>query len=197
MDPVVGILVVVALLFLLWGVCSGCRTKDSFGLDDQNYALSAMEANDRATFLKGDLVPGASMPPSLAGAEDVLQSVMYDPGQKIYEDRAGIGLGDEDGIGYANPQREELTFFPEVDTRSWNYYHYNFPFQYSDGTDPYPENLYTRMRYIQPYDVANLSWGRRPGTYFPKALRNRWLRNNDHYYMINNGDVEDRMDDGW
>lgn len=201
MDVVQGLLIVLLLGLLIWAVCGRCRSRDRFGLEDRNYALAAMEQTDAATFLKGDLAPGYGMPPSLDTAEDVLGDVQNLPGEPVYESQAGIGLPQPRGIGYADPAEsnvvEPMTFFPEVNTRQWSYYHYNFPFQYSDGTDPYPDNLYTRMRYIQPYEVANLSWSTRPGIYFPKALRNRWLRRGGSYYTINNGNEHDRYYDGW
>jgi hypothetical protein len=71
-----------------------------------------------------------------------------------------------------------------VNLRLWPYYFYTDPYL----PDPvYPENLYTRLRYWYPgFLTSGWSYTLRPDISNVRSQRNRWVRDNNNYYFINN-----------
>lgn len=83
--------------------------------------------------------------------------------------------------------RENLTFFHPVNNRYWPYYFYSFPYHYLN-TGAWPPGLFSRLYEWQPgFNTSGWSYWLRPGIYYGAWPRNRWVRNNNNYYFINNG----------
>lgn len=80
-----------------------------------------------------------------------------------------------------------------ANTRYWPYYHYTFPYQYTEG-GAWPPNMSSRLYNWQPgFATSGWSYWMRPGMSYARWPRNRWVRNNTSYYFINNG--KDRSKD--
>lgn len=80
-----------------------------------------------------------------------------------------------------------------ADTRYWPYYHYTFPYQYTEG-GAWPPNMYSRLYNWQPgFATSGWSYWMRPGMSYARWPRNRWVKNNGSFYFINNG--KDRTKD--
>jgi hypothetical protein len=107
----------------------------------------------------------------------------------------------EENIGFADIRAqardiEHMAFLNgPANTRDWPYYHYTFPYQYTEG-GAWPPNMYSRLYNWQPgYDTAGWSYWMRPGMSYARWPRNRWVRNNGSFYYINNGGSKDRAKD--
>ena len=93
--------------------------------------------------------------------------------------------------------REHMTFSHPLDTRQMPYFFNFHPFHYEEnGGASYPPAMFSRFYNWYPgFDTSGWSTTMRPGMSYKKWPRNRWLRNNDEYYYINNGKEDDRADD--
>jgi len=90
--------------------------------------------------------------------------------------------------------RENMSFLNgPANTRYWPYYHYTFPYQYTEG-GAWPPNMSSRMYNWQPgFATSGWSYWMRPGMSYSRWPRNRWIRNNGSFYFINQG--KDRSKD--
>jgi len=163
------VIAIAILLLVLWTSHRGNR--DNFGSEDQNYAITALEN------LNSDLHGG----------------VVIDVGDRFLERfeadvlmvaKPGDAKEHSNGEG---KMVEHLTFNQPVDTRYWPYYFYSYPYRYQEG-GAWPPGMHTRMRNWQPgFETSGWSYWMRPGMSYDKWPRNRWVKNNDSYYYINNG----------
>lgn len=169
------IAVLVIVLILIW-LCATPETKQvsSFGADDQNYALAALEDLDEHDFLN-NRIPEVHTD-YLARNSDKINMVMEFP-----DDVAG-------GI-------EKLSFSNPVDVGNWPYYRYTLPYQGKSG-GVWPSNMLNRINQWSPgFETSGWSLFLRPGVTYDRWARNRWVRQNNRYYYINNGSLNDRLKD--
>jgi hypothetical protein len=158
------VLLALVLFLVLW---PKHHEKESFGSEDQNYAITALE------ILQSDLHNGT----------------VIDVGDRFLE-RFEL---DVIAVAKENDGKEHLTFAQPVDTRYWPYYYYSYPYRNQEGGSR-PPGMHTRLRNWEPgYQTSGWSYWMRPGMTYDKWPRNRWVRNSNHYYFINNG--KDRSED--
>jgi hypothetical protein len=162
------LVLIVVFLFLLWVLWSTHRGRDHFGSEDQNYAITALEN------LNSDLHGG----------------VVIDVGDRFlerFEADVLMVAKLENKERTEGTMREDLTFNQPVDTRYWPYYYYSYPYRYQEG-GAWPPGMFTRMKNWSPgFETSGWSYWMRPGMSYDKWPRNRWVKNNDSYYYINNG----------
>lgn len=86
-----------------------------------------------------------------------------------------------------DPNKEHMSFFDPINTRYWPYYYYTFPYRnLNSGT--WPPNMFSRMYNWYPgFSTSGWSFWLRPGMYYGRWPRSRWVKNNGSYYLINNG----------
>lgn len=148
------------------------QTNEKFSDDDHRYAVLA------ATNLHSDLINSKILDISDEDIDSLMKS------SRIIMAKHLKNQGKE-GMEFSNP----------VNTRYWPYYHYTFPYQYTEG-GAWPPNMYSRLYNWQPgYDTAGWSYWMRPGMSYVRWPRNRWVHNNSSYYFINNGGEKQRSQD--
>lgn len=82
--------------------------------------------------------------------------------------------------------REHISFFDTVDFRYWPQYNYTYPL--TSVANQYPGNLFTRMDEWSPgFNTSGWKYALRPGVYYSKWPRSRWVKNDGNYFLINNG----------
>ena len=93
-------------------------------------------------------------------------------------------------------ESEAFSFFYPANYTYWPQYFTSGP--YTDPQqDPWVPGLFTRLTNWEPGFSSGSGWSMyyRPGVYFDKIQRSRWVKNNGKYYFINNGGLSDRMND--
>ena len=90
------------------------------------------------------------------------------------------------GIFLIKKKKENLTFFNPVNYRYWPSYYYSYP--YNTNTGAWPPGMYSKLYYWEPgFQTSGWSTWLRPGMYYKRWPRSRWIRNNGNKYFINNG----------
>lgn len=164
------ILVILVIVFLVWLFVTR-EQRSHFGADDQSYALAALEDLDEHDFLNNRIpeVPTDYLARNAHRVEAVLEL-------------------SKDGI-------EKLSFSGPVNTQDWPYYRYNSIYQGKDG-GIWPSGMLNRLNNWSPgFDTSGWSIALRPSVTYDRWARNRWVRQNDRFYYINNGKLNDRLKD--
>lgn len=155
------------------------KKPEYFGLDEENYALAALEQLDKAK--------------KEAGITDVDDLYLKDNANKI-EMIAGHGNKDvmykplEYYIELESEGSDEMTFGHPIEINYWPYYFYSAPYQYKSG-GAWPPNMQSRLYNWEPGFSTGSGWSYwlRPGITYDNWPRNRWVKQNGAYYFINNG----------
>ena len=152
-------------------------TPETFGLDDQNYALAALEDLDNA-MLEGRIEDASEQDP-----EEFFKRHM----DKIQLVKAPIPPASPDG-------KEHLTFSHPINTTYWPYYFNSAPYQYQNG-GAWPPGMKSRLYNWEPGFSTGTGWSYwlRPGMTYDRWPRNRWVKSNGSFYFINYG--KDRSND--
>lgn len=175
-KDILMILTLIIIILLTLFIFNFCKTKNVkegiFGIADENNALSALE----------DLNNGI--------IEEVDRDYLKNHAHNIYMAK----LRDV-GIAANDAEKEHMTFLNPVDTRYWPNYLNSLPYQYQDG-GAWPPNMQSRLYNWQPgFETSGWSYWLRPGVYYDKWPRSRWVKQNGNYYFINNGGIKDRKRD--
>jgi hypothetical protein len=183
-------LAIVVAVYCLWSK-GDLRNLDApqrspFGDDDQSYALAALSDLDNKDFLDNrfsDGVPEVDTYFLTQNAHNI---------QLIKERETDARAAN----GEAGPGIEGLSFYHPVNTEYWPYYYYTNPYK-SKEQGGWPPNMQSRLYNWQPGFASGTGWSYwlRPGISYDRWPRNRWVKQNDKYYFINNGDEKDRLRD--
>jgi hypothetical protein len=174
---VIALIIVLLVVIGILLYSGGSKNKEEpFGLDDKNYALSALDDLNSAML------------------ENRIQEVDKDYLMKhapwIY-----LAKLKDDKIAQEDAQKEEMTFFHPVNTQYWPYYYYSNPYQYQNS-GAWPPGMSSRLYNWQPgFETSGWSYWLRPGMSYVRWPRSRWVKQNGSYYFINNGSKEDRIND--
>lgn len=166
------------------------RQRSPFGDDDQSYALAALNDLDNKDFLDNRYTDG------IPEVDDYYLTQNAHNIQLIKEREADARAANGEGPPGTNPNIENLSFYHPVNTDYWPYYYYTKPYQYEDG-GAWPPNMQSRLYNWQPGFASGSGWSYwlRPGISYNRWPRNRWVKQNNKYYFINNGDEKDRLRD--
>jgi len=168
----------------------GPKQRSPFGDDDQSYALAALNDLDNKDFLDNRYTNG------VPEVDDYYLTQNAHNIQLIKERQADARAANGEAPPGLGSGRENLSFYHPVNTDYWPYYYYTKPYQYEDG-GAWPPNMQSRLYNWQPGFASGSGWSYwlRPGISYNRWPRNRWVKQNDKYYFINNGDETDRLRD--
>lgn len=169
------LIILFIVLILIWAgsVTKEDNQRSSFGADDQNYALAALQDLDEVDFLNNRI---PEVPTDYLARNAHKVHMILEPPES------------QDGV-------EKLSFSNPVNTESWPFYRYTNPYQGKSGGIWAP-NLMNRINEWQPgFETSGWSLYLRPGVSYDRWARNRWVRQNNRYYYINNGTLKDRLKD--
>lgn len=188
----IGTLIILASILFVLYFLSGKKEeqRSPFGADDQSYALAALSDLDDKDFLDNRYTNGVPEVDNYFLERNAHNIQLIK--EREADARAANGMappgpnGSVEGLSFSNP----------VNTDYWPYYYYTKPYQYQNGGS-WPPNMQSRLYNWQPGFASGSGWSYwlRPGISYNRWPRNRWVKQNNKYYYINNGDENDRLRD--
>ena len=184
----VTIIIIVAIIFAAWCMWKkesrrGEDQRSHFGDDDQSYALAALEDLDKG--MLENRIPEVNTYYLSQNADDI----------HLIKEREQDAAA-ANGVASSNENKiEGMSFNHPINTEYWPYYYYSTPYQYRDG-GAWPPGMHSRLYNWQPgFGTSGWSYWLRPGITYDRWPRSRWVKQNDKYYFINNGNEQDRLRD--
>jgi hypothetical protein len=161
--------------------------RSPFGDDDQSYALAALNDLDNQDFLNNRFTNG------VPEVDDYYLTKNAHNIQLIKERQTDARAANGEGPVGLDPNIEGLSFYNHSNTDYWPSYYYSKP----EHGGAWPPNMQNRLYNWQPGFASGTGWSYwlRPGITYNRWPRNRWVKQNNKFYFINNGDEQDRSRD--
>jgi len=168
-------LIILLVVFVVIWICTRPekhKQLSSFGADAQNYALAALEDMDEHDFLN-DRIPEVTT-------------------HYLAQNAANVDVVAE--LDLSHNGIEKLSFSNPINTQNWQYYR-TLPYQGKSGGVFAPSLLNRTNQWEPGFQTSGWSLWLRPSITYDRWPRNRWVKQNNRYYYINNGSEKDRLRD--